>query len=148
MDRIEELKQGVEQGLARIRTQPNVKVEERKEVLAKFLEWRYEVERLKIGRGLSQNKWAKQNNIHPSSMSMYMSAQRLPDGDNIYALAFAFGDAIFDIVGDGGQPVDPRLRFLASIWEQVPETRKRSWIKEARASVGAEHPDIETPSFA
>jgi DNA-binding transcriptional regulator LsrR (DeoR family) len=148
MDRIEELKRQVDEGLVRIRTQPNIKPEDRKQVLAKFLEWRYEMERLKIGRTFSQTKWAKQYGINPSSMSMYMTEQRMPEGDSVYALAFAFGDTIFDIVGDGGQPVDPRLRFLASIWERVPETRKRTWVEEARASVEADRPDLDLPNFA
>jgi len=96
----------------------------------KFLEWQSS-----SGKRQSIRSFAKYLNVKETSLSGWINADILPEGDNLIKLSNKFGYEIYDIMGLD-RP-DKRLRELQAEYDAIPEDHKddmleviRRWMRE------------------
>ena len=86
---------------------------------------------------MTQSDLAKAIDQSPSSITMYETGRRRPDFETLEALADVFNVSMPSIVGDENDyEIDPQIRIVSGIMENMSEEQKKQIVAIVRAVVG------------
>ena len=95
------------------------------------------IKTMRQSRRMTQSDLAKAIDQSPSSITMYETGRRRPDFETLEALADVFNVSMPSIVGDENDyEIDPQIRIVSGIMENMSEEQKKQIVAIVRAVVG------------
>lgn len=91
----------------------------------KYLEWQRD-----SGGRKTVNDFARYIGVSPSTISMWWSGERSPQGENIVKLSFKLGLEVYDVLGLP-RP-DPELHYIQQHWDVYSPEERRALLEQAK----------------